>query len=49
MESFLDRKPDVLFEIKCPFKGKKMTVEAAIKEEFGKCLVFRNDVIEEES
>lgn len=40
---FNDGKPDSLLEIKCPFKGKKMSIDDAIKEEFGKCLIFNNN------
>lgn len=42
---FKDGKPDVLLEIKCPFKGKDMTINAAIKKEFGKCLKFSGNKI----
>lgn len=40
---FDDNKPLALLEIKCPFKGKNMTVWVAIKHEFSRCLDFSGE------
>ena len=37
---FKEGKPHALLEIKCPFKGKNMNIDSAIRQEFGKCLEF---------
>ena len=43
---FENGQPNELVEIKCPYKGKKMNVFDAIKEEFKSCLNFNSENIQ---